>query len=144
MACPARGMETPTPSASSGSSPIETNSVVPIANPPVARASSASVTVVRDGEAVARAGRTGLQTGTRAPTRDPAQASRTPGLSLWSCSQVWYRLRSTTDASERSQDLVEGRGGTHHLGRLLGVGAVVAADVGRAALDVEQLPSGRL
>ena len=43
IACPAAGIETSTPRASCGSRPIETNSVVPIANPPVASASNAMV-----------------------------------------------------------------------------------------------------
>jgi hypothetical protein len=34
MVCPAVGMSTPTPAAISGSSPIVTNSVVPMATPP--------------------------------------------------------------------------------------------------------------
>ena len=49
--CPVVGIDSPMPSAMSGSSPIVTNSVVPIANPPVASAISASVTCgVREGE----------------------------------------------------------------------------------------------
>ena len=43
MMWPAVGMDTPTPSAISGSRPIVTNSVVPIANPPMASASIARV-----------------------------------------------------------------------------------------------------
>ena len=42
ITCPAAGIETPTPAAISGSRPIVTNSVVPIANPPMASASTAS------------------------------------------------------------------------------------------------------
>ena len=42
MTLPAAGIETSTPSAICGSRPIVTNSVVPIANPPMARASTAS------------------------------------------------------------------------------------------------------
>ena len=42
MAWPAAGMDTSTPRASCGSNPIETNSVVPIAKPPIASASTAS------------------------------------------------------------------------------------------------------
>ena len=43
MMWPAVGMDTSTPSAISGSRPIVTNSVVPIANPPMASASTARV-----------------------------------------------------------------------------------------------------
>ena len=42
ITCPAVGMASPTPAASWGSSPIETNSVVPIANPPIASANRAN------------------------------------------------------------------------------------------------------
>ncbi|MDR7309039.1 hypothetical protein J2S40_000097 [Nocardioides luteus] len=38
---PAVDVPTPTPTAISGSTPMVTNSVVPIANPPIARASTA-------------------------------------------------------------------------------------------------------
>ena len=41
---PACGIETPTPSATSGSRPIVTNSVVPMAKPPMARATVAHST----------------------------------------------------------------------------------------------------
>ena len=41
--------------------------------------------------------------------------------------------------SKRGERVVEGLRRTHHGGRLLGVGQVVAADVGRLALDREQL-----
>ncbi len=51
MTWPARGIETPTPSEIWGNNPIVTNSVVPIANPPTARARTASpkCLVVRSG-----------------------------------------------------------------------------------------------
>ncbi len=52
--CPACGMETPTPSATCGSRPMAMNSVVPIANPPVASASTAGLTPSRFPESVAR------------------------------------------------------------------------------------------
>ena len=52
MMWPACGIETPTPSEICGSNPIVTNSVVPIAKPPTASASTASR------KCVARAGRT--------------------------------------------------------------------------------------
>ena len=42
MTWPPAGIETPTPSAICGSRPIVTNSVVPIAKPPIARARIAS------------------------------------------------------------------------------------------------------
>ena len=42
--CPAVGMEIPTPEAICGSSPIVTNSVVPMANPPIASARMARLT----------------------------------------------------------------------------------------------------
>jgi len=44
MTCPAEGMSTPTPSAMSGSTPIVTDSVVPIAKPPRASATIAATT----------------------------------------------------------------------------------------------------
>src|SRR5688500_462348 len=54
MTWPAEGMSTPTPSAMSGSTPIVTNSVVPIANPPMASATTATTTrtVLRGGRSV--------------------------------------------------------------------------------------------
>src|SRR5688572_4293342 len=53
MTWPADGMSTPTPAAMSGSTPMVTNSVVPIANPPMASATTATTT-----RAVLRGGRT--------------------------------------------------------------------------------------
>ena len=44
IAWPAAGIETSTPRASCGSRPIETNSVVPIAKPPIASAVRATAT----------------------------------------------------------------------------------------------------
>src|SRR5690348_9073574 len=44
MTWPAVGMSTPTPSAMSGRTPMVTNSVVPIANPPIASATTATTT----------------------------------------------------------------------------------------------------
>src|SRR4051794_14092217 len=55
MRCPAEGMLAPTPSAMSGSSPIVTNSVVPMAKAPIASAAIAR-TAVRVGEVVGTAG----------------------------------------------------------------------------------------
>src|SRR5690348_4816598 len=41
MMCPAVGIEIPTPAAICGSSPMVANSVVPMANPPIASANNA-------------------------------------------------------------------------------------------------------
>src|SRR3954447_11069089 len=49
MKCPADGMLVPTPAAMSGSRPMVTNSVVPMANPPSASATIARTAVRVDG-----------------------------------------------------------------------------------------------
>ena len=79
MTWPAEGMSTPTPSAMSGSTPIVTNSVVPIANPPRARATTATTTpdACSSGRTVGRRGQAALTPAAKAAARPgiPARVS---------------------------------------------------------------------
>src|SRR5215213_288713 len=121
MTWPPVGIETSTPSAICGSRPMATNSVVPMANPPMASASTARVKWRVDPNASAGAVAVVVIAGT---------ASRRPRL---------FRASAHVGSAQGGQRLVERRRGAHHGRGLLGVGAVVATDVGRLPLDTDQL-----
>src|SRR5690349_9034189 len=133
MTWPPVGIETSTPLEICGSRPIVTNSVVPMAKPPIASATTARPKwrAVTDGASRSSARSvaavvmviTGCKTGP--PGRYSPRALRV--------------TRHSVMPSERGERLVEGRRRTHHGGCLLGVGTEVAADVGRLALHGEQL-----
>src|SRR5690349_2809436 len=79
--------------------------------------------------------------GSRLPRTSQTEESR--GARGSPCSPVVMSSRAAGSA-QRGDGLVEGGGRTHHRGRLLRVGAEVAADVGGLALHGEQLVDDRL
>jgi hypothetical protein len=94
MTRPATGIDTPTPSAICGSTPMVTNSVVPIANPPVASAMTASrKCAARVETAATDVSVAGLVTDTMVEQRPTGTYStKVPGVAWSAQSQVWLAV----------------------------------------------------
>src|SRR5687767_3078947 len=101
MTWPAEGMSTPTPAAMSGSTPIVTNSVVPMANPPMASATTATTT-----RAVLRGGRAAWE-GALTPAAKGGERAGIPGPGG----------SAEAGASPQAQQLGGGRGAPRGAGR---------------------------